>query len=132
MDESTKLEYVLDASFVLAYLLPDEDSNKIDAVFSEYGEQKIGFVSTHLLPFEVLNGLQGAIRRKRLDKKIAFQLAEKFLHLKIQLIPIEFSTLFQFAYQKDITIYDAAYVYLAKRDKLPFLTLDARLKKLVG
>lgn len=131
MDENTKLKYVVDASFVLAYFLPDENVNQVDAFFTKYGEQRIEFVSIHLLPFEVLNGLQGAVRRKRLDKEIADQLAEKFLRLKIQTIPIEFSAIFQFALQKDITVYDASYVCLAKQNKLPLLTLDSRLKKLV-
>ena len=82
MAESTNRQFVVDASFVLAILLPDENVKALDNTLDLYAQGKIGFFSTHILPFEVLNGIRSAVLRKRINKNLAtkflFILKKKF------------------------------------------------------
>lgn len=127
MGESTKEHFVIDASFVLAFLLPDEYIQNVDNKFALYSQNKIHFFSTYLLPFEVLNALKVAVLRKRLDKNLAIKLASNFFDYKITLIKTDLDKSLQFAIKNNLTVYDASYVYLAKSKNIPLLTLDKRL-----
>ena len=58
MGEDINGEVVVDASFILAFLLPDERVEQVDEIFYLYETGKITLFSTKLLPFEILNGLR--------------------------------------------------------------------------
>ena len=58
-------EYVVDASFVLNYLFPDEKDRNIDLMFSRFEKNEIVFLSSYLLSFEIINGLRSAIVHQR-------------------------------------------------------------------
>jgi predicted nucleic acid-binding protein len=125
-----KKQYVIDASFALAYLIPDETSLFVDNVFDQYKEGQVKLISTFLFPFEVLNGMKAAVIRKRLSPKIASKLVMAFLELKIKIEPVDFYKIYQEAMKRKLTVYDASYFYLSKTLKSPLLTFDKQLKKL--
>ena len=127
MAESTNRQFVVDASFVLAILLPDENVKALDNTLDLYAQGKIGFFSTHILPFEVLNGIRSAVLRKRINKNLATKLASHFFDLKIPVIDVDFGNTFQLAVRNNLTVYDASYVYLAKSKNIPLLTQDRQL-----
>lgn len=129
MAENIKKEYVIDASFVLSFLLPDESNKDTAYLFRSYGKGEIDFVSTYLLPFEVLNGIKTAVKRKRLSKNIALELIKEFLQFEITLEKIDLYQAFLLSQQRNLTLYDASYVYLAKVKSLSLLTLDKALKQ---
>lgn len=83
-----------------------------------------------ILPFEVLNGLKMAVSRKRIDEDLAHDLGRKFLKIPIQFIPVDFMDTFLLANKHELTLYDASYLYLAKKQKMDLLTMDEKLKKL--
>jgi len=118
----------VDASFILAYLLPDEKTPD-EKIFVEHNAGKIQFISTYLLPFEVLNSLKFALKQKRISKFLVNGLVEKFFDLGIELLPVEFEAVFALAEKKNLTIYDAGYLWLAKNQKVKLKTLDQQLKK---
>ncbi|MBI4065124.1 type II toxin-antitoxin system VapC family toxin [Candidatus Gottesmanbacteria bacterium] len=127
MDENTK--FVVDASFVLAFLLPDEATSVIEKYFDAYKARKINFISSVLLPFEVLNGLKtGLLRRRNSPEKIE-ELAGKFIKLNIQIEENDYLGTLKTALSYNLTFYDAAYLHLAQVQDLPLLTLDKQLKK---
>ena len=126
--ENTKA-IVVDASFILAFLLPDE-TLFAEAVFDQLEKSEIQFFSTPLLPFEVLNSIKIAIKRKRLNVSLANRLMKKFFELKIELLPVNYQELFVLAVKKDLTVYDAGYLWLAKTKKVKLQTLDKQLKKI--
>lgn len=121
----------VDASFILAYLLPDEKTPD-EKVFIQHNAGEIQFISTYLLPFEVLNSLKFAVKQKRLSEFLAKGLMEKFFDLEIELLPVEFGEVFKLAIKKNLTVYDAAYLWLAKSKKVRPQTLDKQLKKIAG
>lgn len=129
MVENTK-RAVVDASFVLAYLLPDEATARVDELFEDYQAGKLSLVSSPLLPFEVLNGLIGAIKTKRLKQTKAIKLGKAFLQLPIEYEELDYVEVFKLALAKNLTVYDASYLLVAKTIGATLLTFDKQLKAL--
>ncbi len=121
-------KYVLDSSFVLSFLLPDEHSARVDEYFDQYDLGMSMFLSSGVLSFEVMNGLLNAIKRKRIDQKKATILLKGFTNLRILYEPIDETTIFRLAREKSLTIYDASYLAIALKYKVPLLTFDKHLK----
>ena len=122
---------VVDASFILAFLLPDEKLSA-EALFDQLEKSEVKFFSVRLLPFEVLNSIKIAIKRKRLPANLANRLVKKFFNLKIELSPVNFKETFLLAVKNNLTIYDAGYLWLAKNKKVKLQTLDEQLKKIAA
>ncbi len=128
MVENTKRQrFVVDASFVLSYLFPDESENTVEEIFSAYEEGNVQLISTQLLPFEVMNGLKTAVKRKRYTKDEALALLKNFLAFPIEMKTVEFSQILVLAIEKDLSVYDAAYLFLTKEYGIKLLSLDKRL-----
>lgn len=128
MQEDIKF-YTLDASFILAFLLPDEHSEEVVKIFREYEAKKVHFISTTILPLEVVNGLKYAIG-KRINKGEAVRLIYDFLGLSINSFEPDLEEVLNISLDMKISVYDASYLYLAKSQKAPLLTLDEALQKL--
>ena len=131
MAENTKFPtFVIDASFLLSALLPDEHIKKVDTMFTKFALHKVVFKSSYLLPFEVINSIKIAMIRKRIGAGDAKDLVELFLGWDITYEEVNFREIFDLALEKGITVYDASYLWLAKSMKVKFLTLDENLQKL--
>lgn len=131
MAGSSDFVKVIDSSFVLCYLMPDEKDAQVQAIFDEYEAGKLKLISTFLLPFEVLNGLYAATVSKRIDLRLAKRLTAEFLIFPIKLVGVDYLETLSIAHRHSLTVYDASYLWLAKQKKLPLLTLDSHFKKLV-
>ena len=59
-------------------------------------------------------------------------LSRKFFELEIELLPVEFAEVFKLAEKKNLTVYDAGYLWLAKNKKIKLQTLDKQLKKIAS
>lgn len=122
---------VVDASLILSLLLPDEKTKeRAEKTLGFYQEGKISFFAPELLKFEVVNGLRMAIKRKRINQKLAKKLLKVFLELKIDYQGINLAKVLGLALKFNLSAYDASYVTLARRLKFKLLTLDSRLTKL--
>lgn len=129
-EKNTKLSFVIDSSFFLAYILPDEYIEKVQQIFDELKVKKIYFYAPYLLPFEVLNGLQAAVQSKRIDSSLGEELSKKFLKIFVEFVELDFQEVFVLASEYNLTIYDASYLYLSRMKKFPLLTLDNNLAKM--
>lgn len=123
---------VVDASVVLAKLLPDEKTlAEIEDYFRFFSRGKISFMAPVLLPFEVGNGLRSAVKQKRLTGETATRLFDEFLKLDIGYRRIDFASALKLAMKNETSVYDAAYISLAAGEKIPLLSLDQRLIEIV-
>ena len=127
MEENTKHSFVIDASFVVAYLMPDEQSEEAKKYFSQYQKKEINLITTTLLPYEVVNSLRSNVSRKRITAIQAQRLLELFEKYSIPQLPIEFEKVLQISMTHSITCYDASYIALAKEREAKLLTFDERL-----
>ncbi len=123
---------VVDASFILDFLLPDEQSAYVIKTFEEYKKDQITLIAPIILPFEIANGLKYAIKTKRINQKMALELLEIFLSLKIDLLNSDIYEILEAALEKELSIYDASYITLSQQENLPLLTLDEKLRKLTS
>ncbi len=122
--------YIIDSSFILAHLMPDEKSQRVQDVFDRLKNEPIILFAPCILPFEVFNGIQTAIVRKRITPKLAKKLQEQFMKISIQLQEVNFMNISLIAQKHFLTIYDASYIYLAEKLNIPLFTLDKKLAKL--
>lgn len=122
---------VVDSSFFLCYLMPDEDSPEVQKIFELYKTGQVKFTAVSLLPFEVINGLYTAVLRKRIDKALSQKLAEEFLEFPIELKTVDYSQALTLAHKYSLSVYDASYLTLAQEMNIKLLTLDQKLAKLI-
>lgn len=123
--------YIVDSSYLLAYLLPDENISDVQNFFDQYKVKKIKLVAPQILPFEVFNGLKASILSKRADKQLTEELGKTFLQLPIALQEIDCLEVFHLSIKEKLSFYDASYVYLARRYNTQLLSLDQKLTNLV-
>ena len=125
------MSIVLDASMTLAWLFEDEQT---DQVLATINHVYMGGASVPpLWRYEVANGLQMAIRRQRITPDYRTRCLDKIDELPITIDPDGvsdiWSTTIKLADLYRLTVYDAAYLELAQRRRLPLATLDAALSK---
>jgi len=120
------MPFVIDASVTAAWILPDEAHPLADEC------EKMLAVDYALVPtiwwFEVRNLLIMSERRKRLDRNATSQALKILSAYPIiqDELPDEVALL-NLARAHALSVYDAAYLELAIRAKLPMATLDKRL-----
>lgn len=124
--------YIIDSSFILAYLLPDEKSQNVQKLFDRLKQESIKLFAPCILPFEVFNGIQTTIMRKRVAPQLGKRLQEQFIKVNVKSLEINLMDTSLIAQKHLLTIYDASYIYLAEKLDIPLLTLDKKLMKLVS
>jgi len=120
---------VIDASVALSWVYSDEHSAVSDALLARVSHE--GAVVPSLWRLEVANSLQTGIRRKRIDAAYRDSSIQIFLRLPIE-IDLEtndhaWTTVLHLADMHQLTVYDAAYLELAVRRRLPLATRDEDL-----
>jgi predicted nucleic acid-binding protein len=125
------MAFVLDCSVTMSWLLPDERSDATDALADEL--ERTTAVAPAIWPYEVANALLVAQRRARIanDDVVRVRRALAALPIEVEAMPSEhiLSAVSDFGHRLEITSYDAAYIELAARRRLPLATLDERLRK---
>jgi len=120
---------VLDASLALSWYFEDERTPVIDAVLDEVVASSA--VVPSLWRMEVANGLQMAIRRKRIDRDFRDHAIQQ-----LSLLPIVvdqetdthvWTATLHLSDRFGLTVYDAAYLELAQRRNLPLASIDKAL-----
>lgn len=114
---------------VLAVLLPDEHAPQADDLLADLTPAQ-ATVPQHW-SLEVANGLLSAVRRRRIDDRVRRGALEDAALIPVQVAndtsALAWSTLSDLAVRHSLTIYDAAYLDLARRRRVPLATLDRRL-----
>ncbi len=118
------------SSVTLAWVFGDETTPAIRQVFERIAER--GAVVPGLWWLEVANSLTSAVRRKRIDPEFRRAALADLALLDISTDPQTasqaWSDTLSLADQHRLTLYDAAYLELARRRALPLATLDQDLR----
>jgi predicted nucleic acid-binding protein len=121
---------VIDASLTLSWYFEDERTPAADALLDQV--TNTGAVVPSLWRLETANGLQVAIRRKRIDAvfrdRALTHLARLPIAIDAETDAHAWTTTLQLADSFQLTLYDAAYLELALRLALPLATLDSALR----
>lgn len=120
--------FVLDASTVLAWLLKDARAADAEALVRR--SMRDGAAAPRLMLLEVPNGLRNRLRRGQITHAERDRMLEDFLGLLIEWDDdVDAWALTRLSDVHDLTIYDAAYLDVANRLRLPLATLDQRLAR---
>lgn len=126
------MQFVADASVALSWCFEDEADAWTDGLLDRLRSEGQIIVPAHW-PTEVSNGMSMGLRRKRIqpDRPALFwdELALLPIEVEPPLSPNQAKTVLALCQQYGLTVYDAAYLELAKRKGLPLATLDSALLK---
>ena len=124
------MSLVIDSSITLAWFFEDERTERADVVMRLVA--KAGAVVPSLWRLEIANALQSAVRRKRID--VEYRDAS-IADLRTFPIAVDsetdrhaWGTTLSLAERCRLTLYDAAYLELAQRLRLPLASLDQELR----
>jgi len=122
---------VIDASVALAWCFPDESSDYADSVLVALEGKTILVPAVWSL--EVGNAMLMGERRKRIGAEDIERFVELVKSLPIQqdVTPVadSFGKVLGVAREQNLTAYDAAYLELAVRRRVPLATLDKKLRE---
>ena len=125
------MSFVVDRSVALSWCFEDERTPATMALLERVGES--GAVAPQHWPLEVLNGLLMAERRQLVDTSKRRQLADFLRDLPITLDPDTTAQIWGaaqgLAERFRLTVYDAVYLELAHRRRLPLASLDQDLRQ---
>lgn len=119
--------FVVDASVSATWFLPDEATADTEAALQATVTHDVWVPALWLL--EVGNLLLSAQRRKRItaDKRRELAAAASALRIRVDREPVAITALDELAARYGLSAYDAAYLELALRRRLPLATLDEAL-----
>jgi predicted nucleic acid-binding protein len=125
------LSFVLDNSVALAWCFEDQQTPAVMDLLDRVTET--GASAPLLWPLEALNALLAAERRRRLDAAQRAALAGFLRDLPITLDPDTadrgWEATVRLAERHRLSVYDAAYLELAERRRLPLATRDEALRR---
>lgn len=122
------MSLVIDASILAAWFLDEKADPRVEMAFDTV--TRVETRAPSLLYYEIRNALLVSERRNRITEAMALAFLRNLALLPIRLEPPgDDTSLMTLARKRKITVYDAAYLELAKREGLPLATLDRGLEK---
>jgi predicted nucleic acid-binding protein len=125
------MSFVLDNSIALAWCFEDEHAEPVMNLLDRVTET--GAFAPSLWPLEALNGLFIAQRRRRIHAGLRHRFADFLRALPItvdhETADRAWTATVELADRFQLSLYDASYLELAIRRKLPLATLDQDLIK---
>jgi len=119
--------FILDSSLAAAWCFADEGTDYTNGVLNALSGSAEA-IAPRLWAYEVRNCVLMGVRRKRIVPSEAKSFLEARGSLPIRLAdPSSYNALFDLAQANGLTVYDAAYLDLALRERLPLASLDAAL-----
>lgn len=121
---------VVDASYMMAFLLVDEKvDQKID---EEIKAGKLKIFTPPIFETELFNGILMAHRRERVTWRECHHLYTTYQRLMVTQERVEINEVFELAKESGLTVYDASYVWLARKMKVELLTYDKKMQAAAG
>ncbi len=125
---------VLDASTIVAALLPDEPLHAAAVKWMQrYASGDLDILAPTLLPYELASSLLTAERRtSRLSAEDVDAILTDLEYLGIELLPVSPTMAVAAARRYRCSPYDASYIALAEQQDVNLVTTDRRLLATVG
>jgi predicted nucleic acid-binding protein len=118
------MDILIDANIAVAIILNEPTKSSI--IKATVGHD---VVSTEILPHEVGNALTALYKRKHLTGEQVQEAFVRFERIPLRLIKVNIGAALDIACTCRIYAYDAYYLELARRLRLPLLTLDKQMKQ---
>lgn len=120
---------VIDASLASAWCFPDERTGYTNGVLQAISSSVEG-TAPRLWAYEVRNSVLMGMRRGRIGEADAKEFLSSLKDLNIRLSdPVSYDDVFKLADRHSLTVYDAAYLDVAIRERSQLASLDAAMCK---
>lgn len=116
------MKMLIDANIFLSVILNEPEKIKIIEL-----TQDCEILSPDVLPFEIGNALSAMNKQKKLSEDEILECFYIFQQIPVRLIETEVKSALEIAIKHNIYAYDAYYLEVAKRLKIPMLTLDNKM-----
>ena len=127
--------FVFDCSIISSWLLPDEENHISEEIMKKFLLQESPIIKAPCIFYiEIMNVLQVAYRRQRIDKNLKESILQSIMQLPViidnaGMIPSYFPDIAALATKHQLSSYDALYLELAIRQNIPLITLDKALRQ---
>ena len=121
--------YVVDASVAARFVLDEELDDEAKSILEGFVEGEYNLLAPTLLNYEVGNALRTAASRKEISVEESEVSYEAFLGFKIDVDNMEIDDYLgalALSSRRNISVYDAAYIWLSKKLAAPLVTADAK------
>ena len=118
------MEILLDASALLAVILNEPNKNKVIKL-----TKNSTLLSPEVISFEIGNALISLYKRKKITEEKLLEAYKTYISIPIRNIKIDIQKALKIACRYKIYAYDAYYLEIAYRMKLPLITFDELMKK---
>lgn len=120
------MAFIIDASVAAGWLLPDEQTEIADALALRLKSEDA--LAPDLFWHEARSLLVTALRRDRINKSAVYISLDRLATIPLRNAgPSDALTVTRLAIKHGLSAYDAAYLDLALRERLPLATLDKKL-----
>jgi predicted nucleic acid-binding protein len=127
--------FVFDCSIISSWLLPDEENHISEEIMKNFLLKENPTIKAPCIFYtEIMNVLQVAYRRQRIDKNLKESILQSIMQLPViidnaGMIPSYFPDIAVLATKHQLSSYDALYLELAIRQNIPLITLDKALRQ---
>jgi len=126
---------VIDASFYLKLVLPEEKSEQVERLWTSWIQESVDVFAPSLFMYEVSSTLRNKVHRKILSINDAEEIKSQLKNLDMTFIYTEdmLDTAWDIASQLNLpTLYDCFYIALSKFLNIPLWTADSKLYNVVN
>jgi len=126
---------VIDASFYLRLVLPEEKSEQVERLWASWIQESVDVFAPSLFMYEVSSTLRNKVHRKILSISDAEEIKNQLKNLDMTFINTEdiLDTAWDIASQLKLpTLYDCFYIALSKFLNIPLWTADSKLYNVVN
>jgi predicted nucleic acid-binding protein len=120
---------VIDASVIVKWFIEENDSDKAESIRIEFVKKQIELICPYLLQFEVLNALKYSNLFNKTDLKTAGESLENYPFTYTAVSGEHLARMLELALDHEFSIYDAAYIALALKEKVTLITADDKMKR---
>jgi len=124
------MNVVVDASVAVKWYVPEDFSEDAIFLLKLFRDKQIKIYAPITMKAEFANAIRKYVIRKIISKEIAEEIFSEIKSIPINYCNITWKIItdaFEYAFKKNITVYDAIYVILAKNLSAKFITADKRL-----
>jgi predicted nucleic acid-binding protein len=117
------MDILLDASAIMAIIL--NEPNRDIVIRLTKGSV---LLSPEIIPYEIVNALISLYKRQKLRKDEVMEAYNSFKKIPIRLLNVNIEKAIEISCKYKIYAYDAYYLEMSKRLKLPLITFDKQMR----
>ena len=121
------MDVLLDASAVMAVILNEPNKSKVISL-----TKNAILLSSEVISFEIGNALINLLKKQKVTEDELMEAYRNFISIPIRSIKVDIEKALKIACKFNIYAYDAYYLEIAYRLKIPLVTLDLSMTKIAS